>query len=571
MILIREHFRYSLILLIFFLGSAALLLILKDTYGATPVALIPPKWISVYEDRGGVNLRWFRVQGAVQYVVQRKSGETGEYNKIGVVSNPAFEDLSVQAGELYFYRVIPVDREGTVGPASEARYYKLEPPEPEIAVPPIWVAHLLEDDGIALSWSHPSSGQVLAYNLFRKAQEDSTFNLLTSTLNTNFRDRSVQRGSTYQYALTALDRKLQESDFSEILKVTFSPPGAARTRDDRFASIKTLEEVVQLTEAVAEYGWEDYGFVSPTDVAYQQSDGILYVSDSGTGLITAIGPEREILQRLGGRGEGPDAFERLLGIAVDGQGNLFAADAYMGEVVVFDRQGGFNRRISLEGEVRRYFGQDLLVKYPWYRFGIVDVLPVSAGGLLVVDNPNSWIYVLDASDRIVKVIGEKGYEPGLMQYPTFIHRDKRANSLVSDTLNSRVQMFGPDGSPVAILGERGLGVGQFLRPKGIAVDGRGNIYVADSQLNVIQVFGSGGEFLSVLGDENGLPLDLGSPNGMVFVEPDLIMICEKLSRKIQVRRVLDLFASQTIVEPEPEKRPTEERRLAPLVIQPQVD
>jgi hypothetical protein len=158
-----------------------------------------------------------------------------------------------------------------------------------------------------------------------------------------------------------------------------------------------------------------------------------------------------------------------------------------------------------------------------------------------------------------------------MQYPTFIHRDKRGNSLVSDTLNSRVQMFGPNGSPVAVLGERGLGVGQFLRPKGIAVDGRGNIYVADSQLNVIQVFGSGGDFISVLGDENGLPLDLGSPNGLVFVEPDLIMICEKLSRRIQVRRVLDLFAAQMIVEPEPEKRPTEERRLAPLVIQPQVN
>ena len=484
--------------MIFLLGWAALVLLPKDSVGASPEALTPPKWISVYEDRGGVNLRWFRVQGAVEYVVQRRSGETGEFREIGKVSNPAFEDFNVQAGELYFYRIIPVGREGAAGTASEARYYKLEPPEPEIAVPPVWVAHMLEDDGIALSWSHPSSGQILAYNLFRKAQGDSTFNLLTSTLNTNFRDRSVQRGSTYQYALTALDRKLQESDFSEILKVPFAPLGAVRARDKRFASIRTLEEVVQLTEAVAEYGWEDYGFLSPTDIAYQQSDGILYVSDTGTGLITVIGPEGEILQQLGGRSEGPAAFERLLGIALEPQGNLFAADAYRGEVVVFDEQGRFKRRISLEGEVRRYFGQDLLVKYPWYRFGIVDVLPVSAGGLLVVDNPNGWIYALDASDRIVKVIGERGYEPGRMQYPTFIHRDKQANSLVSDTLNSRVQMFGPNGSPAAIVGERGLGVGQFLRPKGIAADGRGNIYVADSQLNVIQVFGSGGDFISVL-------------------------------------------------------------------------
>jgi len=563
---VKRQVRYPLLVTILLLQAAGLLLFVNSTEGALEEALTAPKWISVYEHRGGVNLRWFRVQGAVEYVVQRRNGETGVFTRIGVVSNPAFEDLTVEAGALYFYRVIPVDREGLEGPASEDRYYKLEPPEPEMSVPPSWVAHLLEEDGIALSWSHPSARQILAYNLYRKAPGDSTFLLLTSTLSTNFRDRSVKRGSTYQYALTAIDRKLQESDFSEILTVPFTKVPTARSRDRRFSSIKTLEDVVQLTEAVAEYGWEEYGFISPTDLAYYPPDGILYVSDTGTGLITVLGPEGQILGRLGGQGTGSVSFERLLGIAVDGHGNLYGTDAYKGQVVVFDGKGGFARRIRLDGEVRRYFGQDLYDRYPWFRFGIVDILPV-ARGLLVVDNPNGWIYVLDASDRIVKVIGERGYEPGRMQYPTFINADRKADFLVSDSLNSRVQRFSPQGDPGEIVGERGLGVGQFLRPKGITVDGKGNIYVADSQLNVIQVFGSGGGFISLLGDERGLPLDLGSPNGLAFAEPDLLMICEKLSRRIQIRRVLNVFAGQNMIEEDPKKGPPQKRRLAPLVDQ----
>ena len=87
------------------------------------------------------------------------------------------------------------------------------------------------------------------------------------------------------------------------------------------------------------------------------------------------------------------------------------------------------------------------------------------------------------------------------------------------------------------MGEKGFGIGQFIRPKGVAVDGSGFLYVADSYLNVVQVFDSKGEFAALLGNEKGLPIDLGSPNGLVFVHPDTLIICEKLSRRVQIRKV----------------------------------
>ena len=435
-------------------------------------------------------------------------------------------------------------------------------------VPPEWVTHILSPEGISLSWSHPSSKQVLAYNLYRRAAGESTFNLLTSTLNTNFRDQTAKSGATYQYALTALDMKLQESDFSEPLTITFSDTAAVAAKEEWFSAVDTLEEVVQLTEFVTWYSWEDYGFVSPTDIEWLPFYETLYVSDTGTGLVTVIGSDGQVLSRIGGKGVAPWHFERLLGIAVDARGYLYAADAYKGEVVVFNPRGAFTERIRIKPQVQNYFGPSLMTRYPWFRLGIVDVQIAPGGDLLVVDNPNGWIYRLDSNYKLVKVIGERGFESGRMQNPTFSHLDGKGRILVADTLNSRVQVFRGDGSFDFKIGEHGLGIGQFLRPKGVATDSKGRIFVADSQLNVIQVFDPGGKFVSLLGDQKGLPIDLGSPNGIVFVEPDLIMICEKFARRIQVRRVLDVFMQDTVVEEDMEKGVSRERKLAPLVRDP---
>jgi hypothetical protein len=86
-------------------------------------------------------------------------------------------------------------------------------------------------------------------------------------------------------------------------------------------------------------------------------------------------------------------------------------------------------------------------------------------------------------------------------------------------------------------------------------------------MNVVQVFSGEGDFISLLGDEKGLPLDLGSPNGLAFIEPDLLVISEKLSRRIQIRRVLDIFLADTIQDDEPQKDILEERIYAPSVPQ----
>ena len=521
------------------LGAIAILAVLFPTMSAPALGepLDAPKWIGINEFRGGVNLRWFRVQGAVGYLVQRRVGDTGVYSVLSRVTNPVYDDFMTTAGQIYFYRIVPMDREGNAGPASVERFFEILQPEPESLEPPMWSASHVRPDGIALAWDHGNPDHVLAYNLYRKGPEDSTFSLISSSLDINYLDRNITRGETYRYVITALDRKLQESNNSQVLTIAFAEEKQLSVSNERLANIKTLEEVIIPTELVNLFTWEEYGFISPVDVDYRTDDQRLYVSDAGTGLITVIGSRGEVLQRLGGMGESPWEFERLLGIALAGDGSVYAVDAYRGEVVVFSPQGGFQRRIRLKDEVRDYFGPGMMIRFPWFRFGLVDLAVGLDDSLFVVDNPNGWIYHLDERDDLVDVIAERGYEPGQMQYPTFIAFTGGGNFFVADTMNSRVQMFDGSSDSAGVVGGKGLGIGQFIRPKGVAVDGSGFLYVADSYLNVVQVFDTEGEFVALLGNERGLPIDLGSPNGLVFVLPDTLIVCEKLSRRVQIRKV----------------------------------
>ncbi len=502
-----------------------------------PDSLSSPQWIGIYQEQRGVNLRWFRVQRAVEYAVLRKDGDQGAFREIGRVKNPVFDDLTIKEGQNYYYQVIPYGEKSVMGKPSETRYLRVAARVPEILPAPEWSISHIRKDGIAMTWSHPITTSVLAYNLYRKRRTDKEYVLIHSTLDTNYLDANVTPGSKYQYVITALNKNLKESSFSEILEVNYQLPTDAGVGPDPYQEIKTLEEVVNHTDLIRIYGWEEYGFVSPIDVEYRDQDGQIYISDSGTGQIVIIGKSGDVLDRLGGTGSARWEFERLLGIALDSYGNLYAVDAYRGEVVVFNSRGEFERRVRLFNKLVNYFGDEFTSRFPNFRFGLVDLAVTIDGTMLIIDDANSLIYVLDKRDRLVNVIGGKGEEPGLLHYPTFLKVTDKGDFVVSDTLNSRLQFFGDKGDPGEVIGEPGLGIGQFVRPKGISFDSDGFLYVADSYLNVIQVFHRNGDLVALLGDENGLPLDLGSPNGVLFVEPEQLFICEKLARRVQVRKV----------------------------------
>ena len=55
----------------------------------------------------------------------------------------------------------------------------------------------------------------------------------------------------------------------------------------------------------------------------------------------------------------------------------------------------------------------------------------------------------------------------------------------------------------------------------------------------MQVFAATGQPLAILVDEDGKPLDLGSPNGIALGRDNRIYIAERLSARLQIREIID--------------------------------
>jgi len=505
---------------------------------------VPPEWVGIYSTAGKVGLKWKRAPEAVRYQVYRSVSSGKDFRLVATSTDVSYIDADVRPGETYYY-VLKSETSGkTLSAYSEERYITVpvavvgEPVEP-----PVWTDVKVERRRVELDWEPSASERALAYNVYRSTSPDSGFQLAGSTQDSAFTDHEVSDGVTYYYRLTTLDKDFSETSYSETKSVTYRDPEAVRPGKKPVEVPKGVQEdlpkkiVAKPTKMVAYItkGRDEKLLLSPTDIVLG-ADGKIYVSDTGSGYIQVYKKNRKFLRTIGGPGEEDGKFERLLGIDVDRDGFVYAADAWTGRIYKFDAEGKLVFTHYMSKDAKK-ISKDLGLDEPVPDFGVVKIKVADDGRMYVVDNHNNCVVMYKPDGTYIRTFGGFGREEGKFQSPTFAAFGRDGNLFIADCLNARIQVFDPEGGFLWSFGEYGNVLGTFCRPKGVFIAGDGRIYVADSMTHVIQVFDENGRFLFLLANERGRQLNLGTPNGIVMDEEGRIYMVEKLVNRVQIRQV----------------------------------
>jgi DNA-binding beta-propeller fold protein YncE len=257
-------------------------------------------------------------------------------------------------------------------------------------------------------------------------------------------------------------------------------------------------------------------------------NGRVYVTDTSTESIVVFDVPRRRLFRFGQRA--PNGLRKPVGLALDGQMNVYVADAKRRQVLVYDRLGLFLRTIGGSDDLERPTGVG--VSRDGERIYVVDRSDNES------ENHRVVVYTRDGLK--IKVMGIRGNGAGEFNVPLQASVALDGTLYVLDSGNFRVQAFDRDGVFLRAFGSPGVNPGNFARPRGIGVDDLGNVYVTDASFNNFQIFNPNGELLLAVGQSGveSSPGKYGLLSGIAVDETGRIYVVDQLFNKVEVFRHL---------------------------------
>ncbi len=259
----------------------------------------------------------------------------------------------------------------------------------------------------------------------------------------------------------------------------------------------------------------------PYGVAASADGKLIYVTDTKLRAIVVFDLEKKEVRPF--RTDAQGAMYSPLEIRLDKQGRFFVSDSERKEVLVLSPEGKTLMALGKNEEIGRPTGL---------------ALDEARNRLYVADTNKHRVLVYDLAGKHLLTFGERGSEPGQLNYPVNLAVDRDGQLLVTDTGNFRVQIFDGEGKFLNTFGQLGDSYGSFSRPKGVALDSDSNVYVVDAAFNNFQIFNREGKILLFVGATGHEPGTFWLPAGMFVDGMDRIYVVDSTNARIQVFQYL---------------------------------
>jgi len=267
-------------------------------------------------------------------------------------------------------------------------------------------------------------------------------------------------------------------------------------------------------------------FIKPVGLAVD-GEGNLYVADSGNHRIQKFDSEGEFIAEVGSLGEGEGEFNEPWGVAVDTEGNLYVADTWNNRIQKFDRDLNF---VTQWGQP----ASDLLNPKPYDFWGPRDVATDAEGNVWVADTGNGRVLKFAGDGTFLASLGEPGSETRQLREPVGIEITPNGDIFVADAWNSRIQQFDSQFNPVAQFPMPGWIPDDPSTKPYLALAPDGSIIASETSRHRLLRIGADGSILSIL--EGLEETALISPTSLALDDRGFLYISS--SGANQIRRVL---------------------------------
>lgn len=170
-------------------------------------------------------------------------------------------------------------------------------------------------------------------------------------------------------------------------------------------------------------------FKRPTGLAINQSEGLIYVTDTWAHTIYVYGLDGTRRGAIGQRGEGPGKLNYPTHVFVDKDGLIYVSDTLNFRVQIFRPSGDLVNSFGVIGDSFDTFDK------------IKGIAVDTEGHIYVADGAQNMIKIFDKEGRLLLFFGEKGSFYGNFDLPAGIFIDSNNRIYVADSLNMRLQVF----------------------------------------------------------------------------------------------------------------------------------